>query len=51
MNLILFILIVTDIYQKRGDNTRKPEKEFEMCKFIWGTIFICGKLFELYYLK
>jgi hypothetical protein len=42
-NLIVFFIIIVGVY-KKDKSTRRPEKEFEMCKFIIGTIFICGRV-------
>ncbi len=45
MNLTLFIIIIRGIHRQIENNrsiVRKPEKEFEICKIILGTIFICG---------
>ena len=41
-NIILFVLIIVGVYKKRSGEM-DAEKEFEMCKFISGAIFISGK--------
>ena len=45
LNVVLFVMIFRGIYCRSNNNRRfttNPEKEFQMCKIIIGTIFICG---------
>ena len=45
LNFTLFFMIIYGTYRQKenhGSVRRKPEKEFEICKIIFGTIFIGG---------